>query len=108
MTLEETNLRNEYKVTVITIIHEIERTNMLGKKSITKKVLGVVMETPKLRVEIFSCYLDLPKTSNEFSKCNPHQGYGCWQVDLTIFGTLVSKTAFLGSITGHEFCSTHI
>jgi len=42
MTLEETNLRKEYKVTVITIIHEIERTNMLGKKSIIKKVVGVV------------------------------------------------------------------
>jgi trk system potassium uptake protein TrkA len=48
MTLEETNLRNEYKVTVITIIHEIERTNMLGKKSITKKVLGVVNGNTKI------------------------------------------------------------
>ena len=48
MTLEETNIRNEYKVTVITIIHEIERTNMLGKKSITKKVLGVVNGDTKI------------------------------------------------------------
>jgi trk system potassium uptake protein len=42
MTLEETNIRKEYKVTVITIIHEMERTNMLGKKSVIKKVVGVV------------------------------------------------------------------
>ena len=42
MTLKETNIRKEYKVSVITIIHEIERTNMLGKKSIIKKVAGVV------------------------------------------------------------------
>jgi trk system potassium uptake protein TrkA len=35
-------------VTVITIIHEIERTNMLGKKSITKKVLGVVNGDTKI------------------------------------------------------------
>jgi trk system potassium uptake protein TrkA len=48
MTLEETNLRNEYKVTVITIIHEIERTNMLGKKSIIKKVVGVVNGDTKI------------------------------------------------------------
>jgi trk system potassium uptake protein len=48
MTLEETNLRKEYKVTVITIIHEIERTNMLGKKSITKKVVGVVNGDTKI------------------------------------------------------------
>ena len=48
MTLEETNLRKEYKVTVITIIHEIERTNMLGKKSIIKKVVGVVNGDTKI------------------------------------------------------------
>lgn len=48
MTLEETNLRKEYQVTVITIIHEIERTNMLGKKSITKKVVGVVNGDTKI------------------------------------------------------------
>jgi trk system potassium uptake protein TrkA len=48
MTLEETNLRKEYKVTVITIIHEIERTNMLGKKSIIKKVAGVVNGDTKI------------------------------------------------------------
>ena len=48
MTLEETNLRKEYKVTVITIIHEIKRTNMLGKKSITKKVVGVVNGDTKI------------------------------------------------------------
>jgi len=46
MTLEETNLRKEYKVTVI--IHEIERTNMLGKKSIIKKVVGVVNGDTKI------------------------------------------------------------
>lgn len=48
MTLEETNLRKEYKVTVITIIHEMERTNMLGKKSIIKKVVGVVNGDTKI------------------------------------------------------------
>jgi trk system potassium uptake protein TrkA len=48
MTLEQTNLRKEYKVTVITIIHEIERTNMLGKKSIIKKVVGVVNGDTKI------------------------------------------------------------
>jgi trk system potassium uptake protein TrkA len=48
MTLEETNLRKEYKVTVITIIHEIERTNMMGKKSIIKKVAGVVNGDTKI------------------------------------------------------------
>jgi trk system potassium uptake protein TrkA len=48
MTLEETNLRKEYKVTVITIIHEIERTNMLGKKSVIKKVVGVVNGDTKI------------------------------------------------------------
>lgn len=48
MTLEETNLRKDYKVTVITIIHEIERTNMLGKKSIIKKVVGVVNGDTKI------------------------------------------------------------
>jgi trk system potassium uptake protein TrkA len=35
-------------VTVITIIHEIERTNMLGKKSIIKKVAGVVNGDTKI------------------------------------------------------------
>jgi len=49
MTLEETNLRREYKVSVITIIHEIERTNMLGKKSIIKKVVGVVNGSTKIQ-----------------------------------------------------------
>ncbi len=48
MTLEETNLRKEYKVTVITIIHEIERTNMLGKKSIINNVVGVVIGDTKI------------------------------------------------------------
>ena len=48
MTLEQTNLRKDYKVTVITIIHEIERTNMLGKKSIIKKVVGVVNGDTKI------------------------------------------------------------
>ncbi|MDA1268996.1 MAG: TrkA family potassium uptake protein [Bacteroidetes bacterium] len=49
MTLEETDLRKEYKVTVITIIHEMERTNMLGKKSVIKKVVGVVNGDTKIQ-----------------------------------------------------------
>ncbi|TDQ19210.1 trk system potassium uptake protein TrkA [Algoriphagus boseongensis] len=42
MTLIETNLRKEYQVSVITIIRELERTNMFGNKSTIRKVAGVV------------------------------------------------------------------
>lgn len=42
MTLIETNLRKEYQVSVITIIREVERTNMFGNKSTIRKVAGVV------------------------------------------------------------------
>lgn len=42
MSLQETNLRKEFNVSVITIIREVERMNMFGNKSTIRKVAGVV------------------------------------------------------------------
>lgn len=42
MKLIETNLRKDFQVSVITIIREVERTNMFGNKSTIRKVAGVV------------------------------------------------------------------
>jgi trk system potassium uptake protein len=49
MTLMQTNLRNEFKVSVITIIQEVERTNMFGNKSFIRKVAGVVTGNTKIQ-----------------------------------------------------------
>ena len=49
MSLMETNLRSDYQVSVITIIREVERSNIFGNKSTVRKVVGVVTGDTKIK-----------------------------------------------------------